>query len=173
MKIPLIYFLFFTLVLQGQKLESKTYIKEIDQEPISNKTKNPTSTFNKNALHFNLGVQLLVSATVLVNYDRLIFENQKLAFFLRGGYGRFTYYQDKSTERFLQYQLVSVFGKKDSHFEASLGFLSNLNRDQELLPRFSLAGSVNYRYQDPRGPFLFRIGIGRPETIFLGLGIAF
>ena len=66
---------------------------------------------------------------------------------------------------------------KRNHFEVNLG----LGWDQVQYPNASGSGynryipalNIGYRFQKPNESFVFRCGVGLPELIYFGFGLAF
>ncbi|MEY3367452.1 MAG: hypothetical protein RI973_607 [Bacteroidota bacterium] len=63
--------------------------------------------------------------------------------------------------------LNMLTGRKNSHFEVGLGW--NLLFDEASLPLIA----AGYRFQKPRGRFVFRTGVGLIEGVYVSLGTAF
>lgn len=68
--------------------------------------------------------------------------------------------------------LSAMTGSGKSHFEAGLGF-TVLNDNYYHENSFYPAGNIGYRFQKPDGRFVFRAGVGFPETTHLSFGISF
>jgi len=106
-------------------------------------------------------------------YERIIIENEDKFFKthrIRVGGGFYGTY-----ENYGPYGLVgmtSLTGAKNKHFEVNYG-LTMLGDEFDQIFYFGPAGSIGYRYQKPNGIFVFRIGGGFPEAIYLSLGFSF
>lgn len=149
------------------------------------------AVINKNTIHATVGFAWLMGA-YSVNYERMLvgFENRTLkGLWTKVSYGGWGVWSTGGP-----YQSVTLgilTGAKNSHFELNLGGARMVNNsgyehDQGINSHlsepqpsksdyihFNLVGTVGYRYQKPGGNFLFRCGIGYPETIFVGLDTAF
>lgn len=127
-------------------------------------------TFNKNAVHGIAGIGLYVGVTAGY-YERIVWQRNRWAVYARGGYGAYTGgWGGGSTENYALVQMGTLIGGKSSHLEMAMGFMIGSSVDGE---EFPLTGNLNYRLQKPNGRFLFRIGVGWPELLFVGTGITF
>jgi hypothetical protein len=64
-----------------------------------------------------------------------------------------------------------LLGSRLPHItEIAAGWHPNLGDTSDYIP---IGGSVAYRYQRPQGRFIFRLGVGYPESIFISLGFCF
>lgn len=86
--------------------------------------------------------------------------------------------------------VTGMTGKKNHHLEMGVGIAAFYDREG-FSDRITNASFVNpdtsksdywdyniapiiaYRYQKPKGGFVFRFGFAIPESIFLGIGVAF
>ena len=135
----------------------------------------------KNAFYGNFGaLDPLFHNTLTAYYERILkhnVQNHKTSLFIRIGLGNvgvgWIGYQ-----KFKLAQLGLLFGEKKHHLEIGAGPGYFDNRDlfpKTNLPAFEFqpTGIAAYRYQKPKGHFIFRAGIAYPETIFIGLGLSF
>ena len=126
----------------------------------------------KNTIHAGVGFFFIYGYSAL-NYERLIAYKPSDIFkrlYIRGSGGGWIFWGLEGTQFSLS--IAALTGKSNSHVEASLGLtvlLESGYRDTYVSPYLG----VGYRYQKPGGGFIFRTGIGVPETIYLGLGYAF
>ena len=74
-------------------------------------------------------------------------------------------------------KVYTLIGRKYNKLEISAGIAGSNSKD-----RFSTlscencilpAGVIGYRYQNSQKPFVFKIGVGYPELIYIGLGFQF
>jgi len=125
--------------------------------------------FKPNMFHGGLGFGgLIVTATT--NYERILtqnFEKSIVATFAKVGIGAYSAWGGDGQYIFAQYGFMT--GKKANHFEASAGPNFTLGGD-DLLP---VAFNFGYRHQKPGKSFMYRTGIGFPETIYFGMGLSF
>lgn len=146
---------------------------------------------NKNAIQATVGFVGLMGA-YNVNYERMLVGFEKgtlIGLWSKVGYGGWGVW---STGGPYQSATLGVLtGAKNNHFELHVGGARMFNtrsyeHDQHISSHLSepqplksdyvdvrLVGTAGYRYQKPNGNFLFRCGIGYPETVFVGLGVAF
>jgi len=127
-----------------------------------------------------------------VSYERMVFDNGTSACYsiwLKAGTGFYSNWGFGGPVFNLRGVYLTGLGK--SHFEASLGAsaiydkvghpinVSNANYFGEPVPSklddtfFMPSGSIGYRIQKPGGNFIFRTGVGYPETVYLSFGLCF
>jgi hypothetical protein len=128
-----------------------------------------------------------------VTYERLIvsFEkNSLMGLWAKGGFGGWgVIYSTGGPYQHLSLGILT--GKNKGHFELNFGGARMYNktglehetalRDHHSEPKptkddyvdFSPIGAMGYRYQKPSGNFLFRCGVGYPESIYIGFGLGF
>ena len=87
----------------------------------------------------------------------------------RVAWGKWLSWGDEGNNFTLGASMLS--GKRKNHLEAGIGgtLYTEFNSDQKLLP----ALNIGYRFQKPMGGFVFRTGMGIPESIYFGLGYSF
>jgi len=146
---------------------------------------------NRNLIHATIGIAGL-AGTYHVNYERMLigFEKGTLAgLWSKVGVGGWGVWSAGGP-----YQSISVgilTGPHRNHFELNAGVARMFNRigferEQSLSTQLSepqpfksgyvnvsLVGTAGYRYQKPDGSFMFRSGLGYPEIIYVGFGVAF
>ena len=121
-----------------------------------------------------------------INYE-YFFEPKKTNYSLRVGLGigtgtsEYGIYEENGDgpSNFINPRVVLLTGKRNSHFELSGGAyikflhyqISNTESVSETSTKPSL--TIGYRYQKPKGGFMFRTGFSIPETIYVGLGYSF
>lgn len=146
---------------------------------------------NQNIVHGTLGFGGLW-ATLNLNYERqLTTTNSKIfrTVGFRAGGGYWATWGQEGPHFILTPVFVS--GTKNNHFESSIGAtllydklsydigVSNANYFGETPPSKTEymdiypSGTLGYRYQKPDGWFVFRTGVGFPDIVYLGLGVAF
>lgn len=126
-----------------------------------------------------------------VNYERLLIQfedNSLVGLWGKVGLGEYAVIYDLGGP----YQHVSLGllgGRKKSHFELNFGgarmydkrgfegywkiqYPSTAPKKANYV-QWNPVGSMGYRYQKPDGNFVFRTGLGYPEGVFIGLGVAF
>lgn len=106
------------------------------------------------------------------SYERMIAERKDNFFnshWIKASGGNFASWEASGPLIFVG--MTSLIGAKINHIELNYGLtlLGNLSSPYYFGP----AGALGYRYQKPRGHFVFRAGIGYPEAFFLTLGFAF
>lgn len=145
-----------------------------------------------NAVYASLGF-----GVANLNYERKIFEPKKKSFFTsywaKVGGGLWAEFFGGEGGN-LTLGLTALTGSKKSHLEVGLGLtglydkvgynigVSNANYPiPGIEPEPSKsdyidirpAAALGYRFQKPNGKFIFRIGIGYPEFVYLGFGFCF
>ena len=128
-----------------------------------------SSREHKNVLYATAGIFFLYYG-VNVNYERMIRESNDRfiqSLWIRVGAGVITDWSDDEGINLIT-TITALTGKRNSHFEFALG----ATHQGEYILIFP-AGNLGYRYQKPKGGFVFRTGIGWPETIYLSFGYSF
>ena len=127
------------------------------------------SNMYSNAIYGNVGSGgLWFTATAY--YERMFQRNaqtSKISTFIKAGYGGAAYWEDES--QYILGQFGILTGVRKHHLEVSAGLVKFLD-DYDPFP---LAGSIGYRIQKPGGHFIFRTGVGWPESLYIGLGLSF
>ena len=142
--------------------------------------------FDRNAIYGSLG-SLLVFNTATIYYERTLTDvdlnwvkekrNQtvtkqtRLATFARIGYGgSYSIMDDKG--KHVMTQLGFLVGTRSSFLEGTAGVAYNTNwffGGTNILPTWN----VGYRLQRHESPLIFRVGVGFPEMVNLGIGVSF
>ena len=123
-----------------------------------------------NLIHGSFGT-LVLGYTANIFYDRLlspIGNYHTTCTFVRIGYQDNVILTDPNGSAYILEGGI-LTGKHFGHFEGALGITYIQTENNVLRPAFS----VGFRGQKPNGSFMFRTGLGFPELLFLGLGIAF
>ena len=127
--------------------------------------------YRKNTIHGSIGT-VAIGYSASIFYDRILFESQKeskFTTFLRVGYQGNIFILSNGGHAYIL-EAGMLTGKNYSHFEGTLGVTYfTLDFEYRVLPAFS----IGYRGQKPKGGFMFRTGIGNPEWVYFGLGLAF
>lgn len=139
-------------------------------------------SLKKNVVHGTIGAYAMWN----VNYERMIgrSENKLVSYWLRTGYGLYETWGSSGTNFLIEF--TTLFWPGSSHLEASIGFTSLFNKtgydfdlkngvapEKSSYRDSSVAGAFGYRFQKSDGNFLFRSGIGYPETFYLSFGFLF
>ena len=104
------------------------------------------------------------------NYERNIIQSRKSYSNIRAGYGYWTNLQLEG--KCYEIAFVHLIGRKNSHPELNLGIkyiVDNAGKENAILPDI-FAG---YRYENPEGRFIFRIGLAFPSIFNMGIGFKF
>ncbi len=123
----------------------------------------------KNTIHGSVGTALL-GYTANIFYDRMLSESQDRRFstFARVGYqSNLIIFTPAGRAFILEGGMLT--GSNFGHFEGALGVTYIQVGNDVLRPAFS----VGYRGQKPTGNFMFRTGLGFPELLYFGIGLAF
>lgn len=126
--------------------------------------------YKRNAIYGTIG-SILLYGHILINYDHIFFYDPYRSFkglILKAGIGSY-YIFDIGGFTFRNTVGTLLGNDNKRYLELTAGYHINFDKyGMEFLP----AGSLGYRYQKPKG-FLFRMGIGYPEYLYLSLGAAF
>ena len=157
----------------------------------SDTTELEPARLKKNAIYVTLGTVSLAGA-YNINYERMIVgfdQGSVQGLWAKAGVGYWGVWSVGGPYQSLTLGILT--GPKSSHFELNAGVARMVNQqgydNAELIngdnPEqpplrsdyidINPVGSMGYRYQKPGGHFLFRAGLGYPETLYVGLGVAF
>jgi hypothetical protein len=147
------------------------------------------NTLKSNNISFCIGTAILANSLGLM-YQRLIQSNRtKLACFTLSAnvnFFRVSFFGASNTTVFSIRGGVLTGCQNNNHFEANLGAgLANVI-DESYSGFYGTGGSsasnytaiypvgnIGYRFQAPNKNFVFRTGIGFPELLYVGFGVAF
>lgn len=150
-----------------------------------------TKSYKKNAILATVGTVGLMGAYSL-SYERMLLASKEgsiQGLWAKVGAGGWAVWSSGGPYQSLM--LGTMTGKKNSHFELNFGLARMVDKsaydrakhisDHLAEPQPSksdyinmrAAGSAGYRFQKPTSRFLFRTGVGYPETLYLGIGAAF
>lgn len=104
------------------------------------------------------------------NYERNIIQSPRSYSNIRAGYGYWTNLQLEG--QCYEVAFVHLLGRKNSHPEFNLGIkyiVDKAGKENAVLPDI-FAG---YRYENPEGRFVFRIGLAFPSIFSMGIGFKF
>ena len=104
------------------------------------------------------------------NYERNILQQAKSYTNVRAGIGYWTNLQLEGN--CVEAAVVHVLGRKNSHPEFNLGIkyiLAKGDKENAVLPLIY----TGYRYENPDGRYIFRIGLAFPSIFNLGIGTKF
>jgi hypothetical protein len=110
-----------------------------------------------------------------INYERTIRQRPKSHSNIRFGFGYAGLLND-GEGKYINPAFVHLMGKRDSHMEIDVGIkymLTNSISDPNFSDTFIPDIFVGYRYEQPSGGFIFRIGFSYPTVINLGIGYKF
>lgn len=132
----------------------------------------------KNIIHASGSAFPFLHAGFNYYLERIIFEKGENAYFGKVGYG--LYEEWEGSGQFYLVQAGFLSGNKDigirrNHLELGLGVALLDGENIDSGPRKGLQPSftIGWRIQKPGGRFVFRTGVSYPETIYLGIGLAF
>lgn len=109
-----------------------------------------------------------------LNYERNFREGKSSYTNIRVGIGKANFRSFRAYAPYLNSSLVHLTGKNNSHFEINLGFKYPLGEAPETIEKVFIPDLfAGYRYEKPRGHFIFRAGINYPTVVNLGIGIKF
>ena len=123
---------------------------------------------SKNSIYFDTG--LIPGIHAFVNYERSIYQGEKVSWFGRAGFGFGGLLMVGGGFGGLG-GVTMLTGKKNSHFELNAGIFSGKDIDDSNSFAFPLL-DVGYRYQKPNGGFIFKAKLGI-LGVGIGLGYAF
>jgi hypothetical protein len=146
----------------------------------------------KNAIYVTGGVAM--GTFIAGNYERMLWGNRHpvvQSVYLRGGVGKVNleafgfFYTDKLKATTYMAAGGLLVGGRSSFFDLSMGavylngtetwesIFSSTTVRTETIQQITFAISTGYRYQKPGGNFVFRVGAGWPELLYISLGISF
>lgn len=105
-----------------------------------------------------------------INYERNIMQRAHSYTNARAGYGYWTNLQLEGN--CVEAAFVHVLGRKSSHPEFNLGIkyiIDKAGKENTVLPLLY----AGYRYEDPEGRIIFRMGLAFPSIFNLGIGYKF
>ena len=144
-----------------------SYSSAFSQQDSLRKTDN---YYKMNLIHGSFGTMVL-GYTANIFYDRLlspIGKQNTTCTFIRIGYQDNIILTDPNGSALILEGGV-LTGRNFGHFEGALGITYIQTDNNVIRPAFS----IGFRGQKPNGSFMFRTGLGFPELLFFGAGIAF
>ncbi|GEM_PF-1381122 len=147
------------------------------------------NTLTSNSISFTLGSVVLANGLGLT-YQRIVKpkQNKSICFTLSAAVNllRVDFFGvSKTSILSIRGGLLTGFDKRN-HFEANIGAgLANVEEEAysgiygsggspaSEYRDIYLVGNIGYRFQRPNDDFVFRTGIGYPELLYVGFGIAF
>ena len=138
----------------------------------------------KNAIYITAAFNPLILMSLNINYERIVKQKQ-YAFFnviaIKSGIGKWTALEGGGAN--FHSGLTTLSGIKSNHFETNIGGSLFYYKGQRYTSiteytefhEFIVFPMINlgYRYQKPKGDFIFRTGAGFPEGFYISLGICF
>ena len=139
----------------------------------------------KNSFSLNIGTAILANAVGL-NYERVM-PKKNMYYTLSVGaniYRLVFFTTENHTVLSIRNGLITGLDARN-HFEASIGLgWDNVNKEASggiygsggssasQYSQFIPVANIGYRFQAPNKDFVFRTGLGFPELIYLGIGVA-
>jgi len=143
-------------------------------------------TLQKNSFSLNIGTALLANGGG-VKYERVM-PKKNMYYALSAGVNlfRFDFFTTENhTVLFISNGFITGLDKRN-HFEASIGLgWDSVNKEASggiygsggspasQYSQFIPVANIGYRFQGPNKDFVFRTGLGFPELIYVGIGVAF
>lgn len=175
--------IFFTARNNSQKLSSNIPLSKVSEYSFKTASKKgmrqiPGTIYYRSTPHTDMNKNTFFAtfapggySFILGSYERMIFSNPESFITsswlgIGGGYAaEFFGGEGIAIKAFY----TGLTGVNNSHLEFNLGitFMSG----EYLSSRVTPLATIGYRYQKPNGHFLFRIGGGWPENVFLSLGL--
>jgi len=126
----------------------------------------------KNAIYGNVGVGGLYF-TATAYYERILKQNlgnKNISSFVKGGFGAEAHWGVGGPYVLGQFGILT--GAKKNHLEISAGPCFILSGDlQGDYPPIS--ATLGWRFQNPNGNLLVRMGVAWPEAVYVGFGFSF
>ncbi|WP_242927003.1 hypothetical protein [Pontibacter vulgaris] len=93
-----------------------------------------------------------------LNYDRIIYQQQKLKAGLRAGIGSNLFFlpEEPSAYPIVPVEAFGMLGNRAKHFEFGLGYTRRFTDAPDLIQSMYF-GRIGFRYQPPRGGMLVRL----------------
>ncbi len=149
--------------------------------------------YNKNTVFITVGSFGILGGANL-NYERFIFKTNKSilsSFWLKAGGGYWYEWVDNGTQFYISAE--GLTGHNNSHIEYGLGITSLYDAESYRInvsnyesgheskrptkwgeTDITAIGNLGYRYQKPKGHFIFRTGIiSTPIALYISLGVVF
>jgi hypothetical protein len=145
----------------------------------NNEAATNSPSLKKNVVYGTIGYGITIVANG--NYERKLFESteKKLinSIWWKVGYGVWVDF-DLDDGSNITTGFTALTGSKKGHIELNFGFTHFLGEETTALfassyQEYSLVGALGFRYQKPNGGFVFRTGIGYPDSLYLSFGFAF
>lgn len=133
-----------------------------------------TPTLEKNSFYLSLGAGTEFYFTGKIAYEYLFWQsknNTHIALGVQVGFGYYAVWGIGGP--IANINLVMLTGGKKSHLEIAGGTNIFLGGDLIGYTAYRISAALGYRYQNPNGGFLFRVGTGWPEVGYIGLGYNF
>jgi hypothetical protein len=133
----------------------------------------------KNSIYGTAGILIEdMYGNITGNYERILVAFPKSfiqSIQMRVGAGPWVAWMSDGVNFFSVMSLL--MGRSNSHIETGMGVLFTYHPDTKqwapIVNDRHIAGNIGYRYQKPGGWFVFRVGLGWPEGIYLSLGYCF
>jgi hypothetical protein len=132
--------------------------------------KSLTGSMPRNTINAYVGV-----FDLNINYERTLLQRPKSSGKVRLGIGSGKFLT-AGEGKYVNAALVHLLGKKKSYLETNLGIkcmitntISDPKFSEVIIPDLFLG----YRFENPSGGFVFRIGINHPTLINFGVGYKF
>ena len=145
----------------------------------NNEADTNSPSLKKNVIYGTLGVGGI--SVINGNYERKLFESTKKQFISSAwwklGYGVWAeFFGDTGSN--ITTGLTALTGSKKGHLELNLGFTSYIGAEAfrpfpTAYGKNSVVGSIGFRFQKPNGIFVFRTGVGYPDSFYLSFGFGF
>ena len=129
------------------------------------------SKLYNNAIYGNVGIGGLYF-TATGYYERILKQNvwnTNISPFVKVGFGAEEHWGGNG--QYILAQCGLITGAKKHHFEMGAGLNYVISGDYQ--GDNPISGFVGWRFQKPGKSFLFRVGAGWPEAVYLGLGASF
>lgn len=95
-----------------------------------------------------------------INYDRIIYQQERFKTAVRIGLGTNLFFLDDEPAIYpvVPLEVTALVGNRRKHFEGGLGYTRRLTEDPDLIQSMYFA-RLGFRYQVPRGGVLVRVAI--------------
>jgi hypothetical protein len=100
------------------------------------------------------------SDTYSINYDRVVYQQEKFKAAIRAGLGTNIFFLEGEDEVYpiVPIEALLLVGNRRKHFEGGLGYTRRFTDNPELLQSMYFA-RLGFRYQVPRGGLLVRVAL--------------
>lgn len=132
--------------------------------------------YKKNSIDVTYGTFGFTGALTTSYYRFLLKKPKIINPFLKLGVGKqYGFSEDERSRDVYIINAGALVGNSKHHFECGIGIVNDFKKNGRYTDFLEPSGFLGYRIQnfESKIPFIFRSGLGYPETLYVGFGIAF